>query len=115
MSHCGGCCILQARIAELSEEEVKQRAEAAQQEHMAANDLLAQVDDMQGDAHSAYVMTISCSIRQRPLPSVYPAAMWLIACMPAQCCVWRQPHVGMVRMYVIMSRCLRCCCCLPAG
>jgi hypothetical protein len=32
---------------------VKQRAEAAQQERMAANDLLAQVDNMQGDAQSA--------------------------------------------------------------
>lgn len=44
--------ILQARINELSEEEVKQRAEAAQQERMAANELLSQVENMQGDAQS---------------------------------------------------------------
>jgi hypothetical protein len=46
-------CALQARIAELSEEEVKQRADAAQQERMAANELLSQVENMQGDAQSA--------------------------------------------------------------
>jgi hypothetical protein len=46
------CDVLQARINELSEEEVKQRAEAAQQERMAANELLAQVENMQGDAQS---------------------------------------------------------------
>lgn len=45
-------CVLQARIAELSEEEVKQRAEAAQQERMDANELLSQVENMQGDAQS---------------------------------------------------------------
>jgi hypothetical protein len=44
--------VRQARIAELSEEEVKQRAEAAQQERMAANELLSQVENMQGDAQS---------------------------------------------------------------
>lgn len=46
------CGVLQARINELSEEEVKQRAEAAQQERMAANELLSQVENMQGDAQS---------------------------------------------------------------
>lgn len=43
---------VQARINELSEEEVKQHAEAAQQERMAANELLSQVENMQGDAQS---------------------------------------------------------------
>lgn len=45
--------VLQARIAELTEEEVKLRAETAQQERLAANELLSQVDNMQGDAQSA--------------------------------------------------------------
>jgi len=38
-----GWCALQARMLELTEEEVKLRAEAAQQQHMAANELLTQV------------------------------------------------------------------------
>jgi hypothetical protein len=41
-----------ARMLELSEEEVKARAAAAQQEHMASNDLLTQVHTLGGDAQS---------------------------------------------------------------
>jgi hypothetical protein len=39
-------------MLELSEEEVKARATAAQQEHMASNDLLTQVHTLGGDAQS---------------------------------------------------------------
>lgn len=46
------CFILQARMLELSEEEVKARAAAAQQEHMASNELLTQVHTLGGDAQS---------------------------------------------------------------
>lgn len=42
-------------MMELSEEEVKMRAQAAQQEHMAANELLTQVHTLGGDAQSRCV------------------------------------------------------------
>lgn len=45
-------CLPQARMLELSEEEVKVRAAAAQQEHMATNELLTQVHTLGGDAQS---------------------------------------------------------------
>jgi hypothetical protein len=43
---------LQARVLELSEEEVKARGTAAREEHMAANDLLTQMHTLGGDAQS---------------------------------------------------------------
>ena len=39
-------------MLELSEEEVKIRAEAAQQQHMATNELLTQVHTLAGDAQT---------------------------------------------------------------
>ena len=51
MAAAGGGCV-QARMAELTEEEVKLRAETAQQERLAANELLSQAEAMQGDAQS---------------------------------------------------------------
>lgn len=39
-------------MAELTEEEAKLRAETAQQERLAANELLSEAEHMQGDAQS---------------------------------------------------------------
>jgi hypothetical protein len=42
----------QARALELTEEEVRSRAQAVQAEALAAHELMAQVDDMDGDAQA---------------------------------------------------------------
>jgi hypothetical protein len=57
-------------MLELSEEEVKARAAAAQQEHMASNDLLTQVHTLGGDAQSRWVAGQACG---------HVETVWLLA------------------------------------